>query len=61
MISAPTSSASPRLLIAVLIAVSALNPIAVNMFVPAMPDIMRSLHTDQAAVQLVLSVYLFST
>lgn len=61
MISAPTSSASPRLLIAVLIAVSALNPIAVNMFVPAMPDIMRNLHTDQAAVQLVLSVYLFST
>ena len=61
MMPGPIWSASPRLLIVVLIAVSALNPIAVNMFVPAMPDIMRGLDTDQASVQLVLSVYLFST
>jgi DHA1 family bicyclomycin/chloramphenicol resistance-like MFS transporter len=61
MIPPPLWSASPRLLIVVLIVVSALNPIAVNMFVPAMPDIMRGLNTDQAAIQLVLSVYLFST
>jgi DHA1 family bicyclomycin/chloramphenicol resistance-like MFS transporter len=61
MIPGPVWSASPRLLIVVLIVVSALNPIAVNMFVPAMPDIMRGLDTDQAAIQLVLSVYLFAT
>ncbi|MCB1487388.1 MAG: multidrug effflux MFS transporter [Bauldia sp.] len=53
--------ASPFAFVAVLIAVSALNPIAVNMFVPAMPDIMRGLATDQASVQLVLSAYLFAT
>lgn len=61
MIPAPLWSAKPRLLIVLLIVVSALNPIAINMFVPAMPDIMRGLDTDQAAIQLVLSVYLFST
>jgi DHA1 family bicyclomycin/chloramphenicol resistance-like MFS transporter len=61
MIPAPVWSASPRLLIVLLIVVSALNPIAINMFVPAMPDIMRGLATDQATIQLVLSVYLFST
>ncbi|MCB1494229.1 MAG: multidrug effflux MFS transporter [Bauldia sp.] len=52
---------APSAFIAILIAVSALNPIAVNMFVPAMPDIMRGLGTDQAGVQLVLSAYLFAT
>lgn len=61
MIPAPVWSASPRLLIVLLIVVSALNPVAINMFVPAMPDIMRGLDTDQATIQLVLSVYLFST
>src|SRR5690606_2239396 len=58
---APAWSASPRLLIVILIVISSLNPIAINMFVPAMPDIMRGLDTDQARVQLVLSAYLFST
>jgi DHA1 family bicyclomycin/chloramphenicol resistance-like MFS transporter len=52
--------ASKRLML-VLIAVSAINPIAINMFVPAMPDIIRTLHTDIASVQMVLSVYLFAT
>lgn len=61
MIPAPIWSASPRLLIVLLIVVSSLNPVAINMFVPAMPDIMRGLDTDQATIQLVLSVYLFST
>ena len=46
---------------AILVAVSGLNPIAVNMFVPAMPEIMRGLATDHTMVQLVLSAYLFST
>jgi MFS transporter, DHA1 family, multidrug resistance protein len=61
MRSAPFWPASPTLLIVVLVVVSGLNPLAVNMFVPAMPDIMRGLDTDQAMVQLILSVYLFST
>jgi DHA1 family bicyclomycin/chloramphenicol resistance-like MFS transporter len=49
------------MLIVILIVVSGLNPIAVNMFVPAMPDIMRGLGTDRATVLLVLSAYLFAT
>ena len=61
MMPGPAWSASPRILIVLLIVVSSLNPVAINMFVPAMPDIMRGLRTDQASVQLVLSVYLFAT
>ena len=48
-------------LILVLVAVSAINPIAVNMFVPAMPAMMHGLGTNQATIQLVLSGYLFAT
>jgi MFS transporter, DHA1 family, multidrug resistance protein len=58
---APRKSVSPFALMAILVAVSGLNPIAVNMFVPAMPEIMRGLGTDHAMIQLVLSAYLFST
>ena len=50
-----------RSLMLVLIGVSALNPLAINMFVPAMPDMVRSLHTDLPSIQLVLSSYLFAT
>ena len=57
---APLSGAS-KALVLVLIVISAINPVAVNMFVPAIPDIMRSLRTDVASVQMVLSAYLFST
>lgn len=57
----PAPAGSPRVLIAILIAVSTLNPIAINMFVPAMPDIRAGLATDFATVQLVLSAYLFAT
>jgi DHA1 family bicyclomycin/chloramphenicol resistance-like MFS transporter len=51
---------SPAFL-AVLIAVSSLNPLAINMFVPSLPCIMRSLGTDFGTVQLTLSLYLFAT
>lgn len=61
MIGARPLAASPRAFIATLIVVSALNPIAINMFVPAMPDIMVGLQTNQATIQLVLSAYLFAT
>jgi len=60
-VSATRRSISPFALMAILVAVSGLNPIAVNMFVPAMPEIMRGLGTDHAMIQLVLSAYLFST
>jgi DHA1 family bicyclomycin/chloramphenicol resistance-like MFS transporter len=56
----PVAGASKRLVF-VLILVSAINPVAVNMFVPAMPDIMHALATDVASVQMVLSAYLFAT
>jgi DHA1 family bicyclomycin/chloramphenicol resistance-like MFS transporter len=45
----------------VLIAVSSLNPLAINMFVPSLAGIMRSLATDFGTVQLTLSLYLFAT
>ena len=48
-------------LMLILIGVSAINPVAINMFVPAMPDMIRSLGTDLPSIQLVLSAYLFST
>jgi DHA1 family bicyclomycin/chloramphenicol resistance-like MFS transporter len=57
----PAMSGGNLQLMLVLIGVSALNPVAINMFVPAIPDMIRSLHTDLASVQLVLSAYLFAT
>ncbi len=57
---APPGGASKTLML-ILIGVSALNPLAINMFVPAMPEMIRSLKTDLPSVQLVLSSYLFAT
>ncbi len=48
-------------LIAILIAVSAVNPLAINIVVPAMPSIMTDLAADVTSVQLVLSAYLIAT
>ncbi|MCP4383932.1 MAG: multidrug effflux MFS transporter, partial [Hyphomicrobiales bacterium] len=61
MIVATRHATSHVSLILILVAVSAINPIAVNMFVPAMPAMMRGLGTNQAMIQLVLSGYLFAT
>lgn len=44
--------------IAVLIAVSTLNPLALNMFVPSMPGLEAAFGTTYARVQLALSLYL---
>ncbi len=52
---------SSRALIAILVAVSAINPLAINVFVPAMPDIRHSLDASITSVQLVLSAYLYAT
>lgn len=48
-------------LIAILVLVSAVNPLAVNIVVPAMPSMRTDLAADFAAVQLVLSTYLIAT
>ena len=50
-----------RRLIAILIVVSAVNPLAVHIIVPSMPSIMTGLSADFATVQLVLSAYLIAT
>jgi DHA1 family bicyclomycin/chloramphenicol resistance-like MFS transporter len=48
-------------MVVLLIAVSTMNPISVNIIVPALTDIAASLRTDFATVQLTLSCYLFAT
>lgn len=54
--SAITRRAGPPL--AVLVAVSALQPFALNVLAPATPALSRSLQTDYATVQLTLTLYL---
>ena len=46
--------------IVVLIAVSALNPLALNMLVPSMPGLEQAFATSYATVQLSLSLYLIA-
>lgn len=45
-------------LILVLGALAAFGPLAIDMYLPALPSIARDLRTDEAAVQLTLSVFL---
>ncbi len=49
-----------RWLLAVLVAVSTLQPFAINVLAPATPGLTRSLGTDYATVQLTLTLYLFT-
>ncbi len=55
--STESRSMSPWLL-AVLVAVSTLQPFAINVLAPATPGLTRSLGTDYATVQLTLTLYL---
>lgn len=48
----------PRPPLAILIAVTALGPIALNLFIPSMPGMQRVFATDYATIQLALSLYL---
>jgi len=50
--------AHPRPHLAILIAVTALGPIALNLFIPSMPGMQRVFATDYATIQLTLSLYL---
>ena len=54
-------AADSPLMIALLIAMATLNPISVNMIVPALTAMADGLGTDFATVQLTLSCYLFAT
>lgn len=53
---APISRTRPPL--AVLVAISALQPFALNVLAPATPGLARALETDYATVQLTLTLYL---
>jgi len=50
----------PRPPLAVLIAISALQPFALNVLAPALPGMTRSLGTDYATLQLTLTLYLLT-
>lgn len=53
-------SAPPRPSLAVLVAVSALQPFALNVLAPATPALARTFSTDYATIQLTLGLYLLA-
>lgn len=55
----PVAIAAPP--IAVLVAISALQPVGINMFMPAIPAMRIDLDTDTTTVQLAISLYLAAT
>jgi DHA1 family bicyclomycin/chloramphenicol resistance-like MFS transporter len=55
---APTPARPAGAFLAVVVAVSALQPFALNVLAPATPGLSRSLETDYATVQLTLTLYL---
>jgi DHA1 family bicyclomycin/chloramphenicol resistance-like MFS transporter len=57
-LSAPAAALATRPPLVVLVAVSALQPFAINVLAPATPGLARSLATDYATVQLTLTLYL---
>ena len=50
----------PRPPLAVLVAISALQPFALNVLAPATPGLARSFGTDYATIQLTLTLYLMA-
>ncbi|MFM9858815.1 multidrug effflux MFS transporter [Pseudoxanthobacter sp. M-2] len=55
----PVAIAAPP--IAVLVAIAALQPVGINMFMPAIPAMRIDLDTDTTTVQLAISLYLAAT
>jgi DHA1 family bicyclomycin/chloramphenicol resistance-like MFS transporter len=47
--------------LAVLVAITMLNPLALNILQPALPDLARALATDYGTIQLTLSLYLVAS
>jgi DHA1 family bicyclomycin/chloramphenicol resistance-like MFS transporter len=56
----PIKQATPWRLLALLMAMTAIGPATLNMVVPALPGLTRTLATDTSTVQLTLSLYLLS-
>lgn len=56
---ASEARASPRRVLVVLVAMTAIGPMALNILTPAVPGLVMTFGTDAAAVQLTLSLYLF--
>ncbi|MCK9510577.1 MAG: multidrug effflux MFS transporter [Pigmentiphaga sp.] len=55
---APQSAAARRRFILLLVAVAAISPLGINIYLPSMPGMARSLGVDYATIQVTLSVYL---
>lgn len=55
----PSDDSGTAGLVWLLGALAALGPLSIDLYLPSFPDIARSFHTDVAAVQLTLAVYLF--
>jgi DHA1 family bicyclomycin/chloramphenicol resistance-like MFS transporter len=56
---AAAAQLKPRLpFIALLMAVAAVSPLGINMYLPSMPGMARDLGVDFATIQLTLSLYL---
>src|SRR4051812_10033402 len=60
-VSLPTPGKSGRTLILILGSLTALVPLAVDMYLPALPEIARNLGVEMGTVQLTLSVFMIGT
>ena len=56
--SIPTASKVNTLLFILLGAIAAMTPLAIDMYLPAMPNIAKDLAVAESAVQMTLSVYI---
>lgn len=56
---APRAPTSPYALLALLMAMTAIGPLTLNILVPAIPNLVVTMHTDPGTVQLTISLYLF--
>lgn len=55
------AAARPRPPIAILIAIAAIGPLALNIFVPSMPGMQQVFAVDYGTIQLTVTLYLFGT
>ncbi|MGO1118976.1 multidrug effflux MFS transporter [Rhodovibrionaceae bacterium A322] len=55
---AEADSVRPRPHIAILVAISAIGPLALNIFIPSMPGLQQEFSVDYSSVQLTLTLYL---
>lgn len=55
------TTTNPRPSLAILVAVTAVGPLALNIYIPSMPGLQRVFETDYATVQLTLTLYLVAT